>query len=111
MGRNDRRTFDRRTILRSIAVLGAASAFPGCSDGGEKNGSGEENARRFPLGVASGDPRQTTVILWTRALNPGTTGDVTLRLEVATDSAFTRFVVQKEGLPATAAHDGCIKVR
>ncbi len=111
MGRNDRRTFDRRTILRSIAVLGAASAFPGCSDGGEKAGSAEENARRFPLGVASGDPRQATVILWTRALNPGTTGDVTLRLEVATDSAFTKFVVQKEGLPATAAHDGCIKVR
>ncbi len=104
-------TFDRRTILRSIVVLGAASAFTGCGDEGETTGGADETARRFPQGVASGDPRQATVILWTRALNPGSTGDLALRLEVALDSAFSRLVVQKDGLTATAAHDGCIKVR
>ena len=104
-------TFDRRTILRSIVVLGAASAFPGCGDEEETIGGADETAKRFPQGVASGDPRQTTVILWTRALNPGSPGDVPLRLEVALDKDFAQLVVQKDGLPATAAHDGCTKVR
>ena len=106
--------FDRRTMLRSIVVLGAASVLPGCgsdNNEGEQIGSAEESARRFPQGVASGDPRQTTVILWTRALNPASSGDVTLRLEVALDSGFSRLVVQRDGLPATLAHDNCIKVR
>jgi len=108
------RTFDRRTILRSIAVLGAASAFPGCGDEpapGETAGSDAENAARFPHSVASGDPRQTTVILWTRAVQPGGTGDLSLRLEMALDAGFTQLIVQKDGLPATAVHDGCLKVR
>ena len=61
------RTFDRRTILRSIVVLGAASAFPACSTE-EKIGTDAEGLQRFPQGVASGDPRQATVILWTRVV-------------------------------------------
>jgi len=105
------RTLDRRTILRSIVVLGAASAFPGCGETpGEVNASDEESALRFPQGVASGDPHQTTVILWTRAVS-GAAGDIPLRLEVARDQGFTQLVVLREDLPATAAHDGCIKVR
>ncbi len=104
--------FDRRTILKSIAVLAASSALPACSDGGETLGSDAEAAARFPLGVASGDPRQSTVILWTRAMDPGAApADLPLRLEVALDSGFTQLLVQGEDLVATAAHDGCIKVR
>jgi alkaline phosphatase D len=105
-------TFDRRTILRSIVVLGAASAFPACSDGGETIGSDADGVLRFPQGVASGDPRQNTVILWTRVVNVGSAPvDLPLRLEVAVDTEFTQLVVQKDDLTATAAHDGCIKVR
>jgi alkaline phosphatase D len=37
--------------------------------------------------------------------------DLPLRLDVALDAGFTRMVVEKEGLVATVAHDGCIKVR
>ena len=37
--------------------------------------------------------------------------DLPLRLEVALDEGFTRLVVEKDGLTATVAHDGCIKVR
>src|SRR5215472_7574804 len=105
------RTFDRRTILRSIVVLGAASAFPACSTE-EKLGTDAEGLQRFPQGVASGDPRQATVILWTRVVNVGRSPvDLPLRLEVALDSGFSQLVVEKDDLAATAAHDGCIKVR
>ena len=102
---------DRRTILRSIVVLGAATFIEGCGDDGETVGSADQSAARFPQSIASGDPKQSSVILWTRAVNPDATGDISLRLEVATDSSFTRLIVQKDGLVATADHDGCIKIR
>ena len=104
--------FDRRTILKSIAVMAAASALPACGDSGPKVGTAAEGLARFPQGVASGDPKQTTVILWTRVVNVGSSPvDLPLRLEVALDSGFNQLVVQKDDLPATVAHDGCIKIR
>ncbi len=104
--------FDRRTILKSIAVMAAASAFPACGDSTESVGSDADGLARFPQGVASGDPKQTTVILWTRVVNVGSSPvDMPLRLEVALDAGFTRLVVKKDGLVATVAHDDCIKVR
>src|SRR5215813_6449612 len=105
---------DRRTILKSIVVLSAGSVFEGCGkepNPGETLGSDAENAARFPFSVASGDPRPDTVMLWTRAIQPGSSVDLSLRLEVATDSSFTNLLVHKDGLTATAAHDGCIKIR
>jgi alkaline phosphatase D len=110
-GRGDVDRFDRRTILKSIAVMAAASAFPACDDGSNV-GSDADGLARFPQGVASGDPRQGTVILWTRVVNVGSSPvDLPLRLEVAVDPSFTQLVVQKDDLTATVAHDGCIKVR
>jgi len=103
--------FDRRTILKSIAVMAAASAFPACSDS-ITSGTDAEGLARFPQGVASGDPKQTMVILWTRVVNVGSIPvDLPLRLEVALDSGFSQLVVQKDDLTATVAHDSCIKVR
>src|SRR5215831_13023835 len=104
--------FDRRTILKSLAVMAAASAFPACGDSNEKVGTDAEGLARFPQGVASGDPKQNTVILWTRVVNVGSVPiDLPLRLEVALDSGFNQLVVLKDDLPATVAHDSCIKVR
>jgi alkaline phosphatase D len=104
--------FDRRTILKSIAVMAASSAFPACDDSTESVGSDANGLARFPQGVASGDPRQTTVILWTRVGNVGSSPvELPVRLEVALDEGFTRLVVEKNDLTATVAHDGCIKVR
>jgi alkaline phosphatase D len=104
--------FDRRTILKSIAVLAASSTFPACGDSTESVGSDSDGLARFPQGVASGDPKQTTIILWTRVVNVGSSPvDLPLRLEVALDAGFTRLVVEKNDLTATVAHDSCIKVR
>lgn len=52
----------------------------------------------FTLGVASGNPRDDSVVLWTRLapdpLNGGGmgAGDIEIPLEIATDSSFTNVV-------------------
>ena len=107
-------TFDRRTILKSIVVISAGSVLEGCSGGNESTetqATAAENAAAFPFSVASGDPRPDTVMLWTRAIQPGASADLSLRLEVASDIDFHNLLVKQDGLPATAAHDGCIKIR
>lgn len=48
----------------------------------------------FALGVASGMPNATGVVLWTRILNPPGNGDVAVRWELAEDVAFKRVVRQ-----------------
>ena len=61
----------------------------------------------FPLGVASGDPADTSVILWTRLLSPDPgdplpDADIAVDWEVATDAGFTN-VVASGTAPAVAA--------
>lgn len=61
----------------------------------------------FPLGVASGDPTATGVVLWTRLLSPDPATplpatDVAVDWEVATDQAFGT-VVASGTAPAVAA--------
>lgn len=95
---------DRRTFLAGL--LGGAVAA-GCG-----SGSGSTRARRplppvpaglpadrFVLGVASGDPRPDSVILWTRIVADPLSGDggigkapVPVRWEVAADEGFGRVV-------------------
>lgn len=61
----------------------------------------------FPLGVASGDPTASSVILWTRlvtpdALTPLPATDVAVDWEVASDAAFTTIVASGTA-PAVAS--------
>ena len=63
--------------------------------------------RGFTHGVASGDPVQTEVTLWTRHVSPA---PVRLRVEVAEDPRFARVVARGEAV-ASAATDFCAKVR
>lgn len=67
-------------------------------------------ANYFPQSVASGDPLAESVILWTRVEDSGNSGDIPLKLTVATDAALTQ-VVATQNLLATAAHDHVIKLR
>ncbi len=65
----------------------------------------------FTHGVASGDPRPDSVVLWTRAVDPDDgEADVPVVLEVATDPDFTDVVVTRE-LTALAEYDHCVKVK
>jgi alkaline phosphatase D len=109
--------FTRRSILKSIVVVSAATAGSGLlgacggEDGAEKvdGGSATPGEQFFPQSVASGDPRQNSVVLWTRVLDGG--GDLTLRLQVSRAEDFSDVVAEQEGLPASAASDGCLKVK
>ena len=103
-------TIGRRKILKSIVVVAGAGAAGAVLDacGGEDL---KDGATYFPQSVASGDPKTDSVVLWTRVHDPVLGGDLALRLSVATDRGFDNVVSSQSGLPATAAHDGCIKVK
>jgi alkaline phosphatase D len=106
-----RRDFLKLTVL---SAAGMALGLSGCNDGdGESTQPADNNglllrdgARYFPHGVASGDPKAHSLILWTRLEGGGR-----VRLQVARDSGFTDLVLDHAGLEALAAHDGCVKVK
>lgn len=70
----------------------------------------------FPQSVASGDPGPASVVLWTRVADPARAAqDITLGLQLALDSGFRQRVglagVTELPVLASAAHDGCVRVR
>jgi len=100
----------RRKILKSIVVVAGAgvagSVLEACGSQDLRDG-----ATYFPQSVASGDPKTDSVVFWTRVHDPAASGDLALRLEVARDRGFDDVVSSQSGLPATATHDGSIKVK
>lgn len=84
----------RREFLK-IAGSFAASAAVGGGLTACGSGSASEVSVTFPQGVASGDPRATSIVLWTRAEPLGDpAAAVSVTLEVATDRAFQNILVQ-----------------
>ncbi|MCG6869863.1 MAG: alkaline phosphatase D family protein [Gammaproteobacteria bacterium] len=84
----------RRDFLK-IAGSFAASAAVGTGLNSCGSGSAQEAPAGFPQGVASGDPRASSVILWTRAEPEGDPqASVSVTLEVATDPAFDEVLIQ-----------------
>lgn len=81
----------RRDFLKNASMLGASLAF---SQGGTRPSAHPWHERRdlYPEGVASGDPRPDSVLLWTR--RPPVNADTAQRLtvEIAEDEAFARVV-------------------
>ena len=65
-------------------------------------------APAFTHGVASGDPKQTRVTLWTRYL-PADGGQARVRVEVARDPAFRDRVGTRTGI-ASPANDHTVKI-
>ncbi len=94
----------RRDFLQAIVVSTAAVPFSGCSgdDEGDTPSDGPystepaDQARVFPQGVASGDPKPDSVILWTRAVPDAGSGSVKVRYEVATDADFSSLIAKGE---------------
>lgn len=106
---------DRRRALGLLGAGAAAAFIPGLSR--QAWALTEATASQlFTLGVASGDPTATSVVLWTRLapdpLNGGGMGtnSAQVRWQVATDPAMTRVV--KEGVTdALAGHGHAINVQ
>ena len=82
---------DRRAFIASAVALGATAVWA--------SPSASASARRwterrdfYPEGVASGDPDESSVILWTRRPFGDGRTNATLRVEVADDEAFGHVV-------------------
>ena len=68
----------------------------------------------FPQSVASGDPTPSSVVLWTRLVDPAlptNAPDPMLSLEVAADGGFTNIVFSRTNLLARRAFDFCVKTK
>ncbi len=86
---------DRRRLLVAGAAGLTLATLPGRAFAQQLTG--------FTHGVASGDPGQTRVVLWTRFVNPSPT---VLRVEIADDERFSR-IVQTGDVEASPATDFC----
>ncbi|WP_336030244.1 alkaline phosphatase D family protein [Acinetobacter pittii] len=79
----------RELIQKSLFGFWALSlpvAFTGCNDGSDEEGS--ETQADFLHGVASGDPLQDKVILWTRLTPVDFSAPLKVTWEIATDDQF-----------------------
>lgn len=108
----------RREFLERTGwfVVGASLVgLPGCSDDKTTTPPGEgpmpepKGTYSFPQGVASGDPRETSVVLWTRAIRNSDDKDVAVHVQVAADAGFTRVVAERL-IGARSASDHTVRV-
>lgn len=100
----------RRGFLRTVVVsAGAASLGPSALGCSEERRATEEV---FPQSVASGDPRETSIVLWTRAVPEVEAEDAAVQLELATEESFgSRIDLEGAVLRARADHDHCVRVK
>ena len=89
-----------------VAGLGAGLGAAACTTMGESSSYGGKAA--FGHGVASGDPTQTAVILWTR-VTPDAAGPVPVLWNIARDAAM-KDVVKKGTFIAGPERDYTVKV-
>lgn len=100
---------DRRGFIRSAAyftVAGAGVLVSAC--GGSD--SSPQGMYAFGLGVASGDPKDSSIVFWTRCAPISGSAPVDLRLEVALDATFSRPVALVD-LQAVAAYDFTVRAK
>jgi alkaline phosphatase D len=99
-------TLSRRDFIQAAAAIGASLVWSGSARASRTNW--REQRSLYPEGVASGDPDERSVILWTR--RPFDQGDrQILTVEVAEDEAFRR-VVAHAPAPVLAAADWTSRV-
>lgn len=100
----------RELIQKSLFGFGALSlpvAFTGCNDGSDDEST--EAQADFLHGVASGDPLQDKVILWTRLTPVDLSARLKVNWEIATDNQFKQNL--KTGMvETTKADDFTVKV-
>jgi alkaline phosphatase D len=94
-------TVTRRSFVEMAAAIGASAAWSLGRSADSRSGW-HERREAFPEGVASGDPDDHSVLLWTRC--PGSTR---LRAEVAEDAAFRQVVVTASTRITAAADWTC----
>ena len=110
----------RREFLQRTGwfVVGASLMGAGCTeeakmmpppDGGPQ--PEPKGTYSFPQGVASGDPRANSVVLWTRAIRNTDDKDVIVRVQISFDAGYAPgTVVADRVINATAASDHTMRV-
>ncbi len=94
---------DRREFLAGAAALGVSAVWARGSVAAASRVAWREDRGVYPHGVASGDPDEHSVVLWTR--RPFEAGERhALTVEVALDAEFRRVVATAKA-PVTAAAD------
>jgi alkaline phosphatase D len=99
---------DRRRFLGSALYFTVASATFGLPAAARAQAA-PPGTYGFAQGVASGDPKATSIVFWTRCPGPGGI-DVPLRLEVSTSPGFDTLVAAVE-LVATNAYDFTVRAK
>ena len=98
----------RRSFMEMAAAIGAAAAW-GASHAAPSKAPWQERRERFPEGVASGDPDEHSVLLWTRCPQRDPSARLSLRVEVAQDPSFHHVVATAQA-PISAASDWTCRV-
>lgn len=99
---------DRRSFIKISSVAGVGMALSTGLAGCISHSKPSSNAA-FTHGVASGDPLQNAVIIWTRALPSNTAVSADIVWEIATDSEFANLVASDHAV-AKASQDFTVKV-
>lgn len=103
---------DRRSFLRSsmyFTVVSASAGLAACG-GSDPDTSAPKDSFSFPLGVASGDPKDTSVVFWTRCLSASGVEPVPLRLEISTTSTFDTMTASV-ALSASRQYDFTVRAK
>lgn len=98
----------RELIQKTIASFGLLSVPVGLTACGSNDESSTINAQ-FKHGVASGDPLQDRVILWTRLTTDDRTAQLEVVWEVSLDQQFKQ-LVNSGRVRTNQAQDFCVKV-
>lgn len=104
---------DRRSFLRSsmyFTVVAAGASLAACGSSSDPAQAAPKDSFTFPLGVASGDPRDTSCVFWTRCVSPQGTDNIAVRLEVSTSSAFETIAASAK-LAASARFDHTLRAK
>ena len=94
-----------------FTVASAGLSVSACGDGDGGSGSAPKGSFSFPLGVASGDPKDTSVVFWTRCISAAADGaPVSLRLDVSTSATFDS-TVASIALTAVGTYDFTVRAK
>lgn len=95
----------RRSLMKAAAAIGATGLWARGADA-RARWPWKENRQLYPQGVASGDPRADSVILWTRRPSDG---PIPLQVEVAEDEAFEK-IAARATVNTEAVSDWTVRV-
>ena len=98
-------SLDRRRFLQHAAFFTVVpSALVACGGGDNAEPAGRY---AFPQGVASGDPKDTSLMFWGRCVRTdGSLGDVPVTLQVASSAQFTTALAQVDLTPGRCRRAG-----